>query len=243
MVSITTKNLNVKFPLAGVPLKRMLLNTFSKANRPVATPTGFHALKNISLELKQGDRLAVLGNNGAGKTTLLRTLAGIYEPFSGEIEVDGFVTSLISVTAGMEMNLSGRENIYVKGAYMGLSAEQMSAIESDVIEFAELGDFIDEPVKRYSSGMIVRLAFAISTSIPVDILLLDEWLSAGDKNFIEKSEKRMSDLVGRSSILVFASHSMAHLQTWCNKAIVMNNGESSVLFDDVDEAIDLYMTS
>jgi len=242
MSSIKLTNVNVKFPISKAPLKRMVLDKVTRLGKKDNFSDGYyHALNNINLSLNKGDRLALIGKNGAGKTTLLKTLSGIYEPFSGSIKLEGNITPLTNVTAGMEMELSGRENLRIKGAFMNLSDEQIDQIEDDVIEFANLGKFIDLPVKNYSSGMIVRLAFAIATALPVDILLLDEWLSAGDIDFVEKSEQRMRKYVGSSSILVFASHSMDLLRSWCNKAVIVEKGVISDVYDDTSYAIEKYL--
>lgn len=242
MTSIELSQVNVKFPLGGIPLKRRILNLLSRGASGKSVES-FHALKDISLSLVKGDRLGLIGGNGAGKTTLLRTLAGVYEPFSGNITTIGSVTSLISVTAGLEMHLTGRQNIRIKGLYMGLAEPVIQSVEAEVVEFADIGAFIDLPLKKYSSGMLVRLAFAISTSFPVEILLLDEWLSAGDKDFADKSELRMKEVVGGASIMVLASHSMSHIETWCNKAVIVRNGEISPVYGDVSEAVQDYQSS
>lgn len=183
------------------------------------------ALHNLSFELKDGDRVALLGHNGAGKTTLLRMLSGVYQPTSGEAIIQGEVGSLIDLSLGIDNEASGRENIFVRGALLGLKRQQIQDKISEIIEFSELGDFIDMPVRTYSSGMHLRLAFAVSTIVRPEILLMDEWLSVGDENFKHKAEARLSNLVAATKILVIATHSRALAETTCNRAIWLEHGQ------------------
>lgn len=241
MANYLLESVDVNFSLDNIPLRKKILSGVKSTPREGRfQEKEFRALRKIDLKLEDGDRLALIGGNGAGKTTLLRTLAGIYEPCSGNFERSGSLHALLNVTAGMEMNLSGRENLRIKALHMGLSEKKIKSIEEDVLDFANLGSFIDVPVVKYSSGMVVRLAFAISTAIRTDILLLDEWLSAGDASFLEKSEKRMKEFVSASSILVFASHAPDLLINWCNKAIVLEKGEIAFSSNDVESAIEFY---
>lgn len=185
-------------------IKNSLLKKFTKDK---VLPHSVKALSNITLQLKDGDRLGVMGPNGAGKSTLLRTLAGVYLPTSGTIEVKGRVASLIDISLGMEVEATGFENIRMRGIMMGLSLKQIKSMEDEIADFSGLGDFLHMPIRTYSTGMHMRLGFAVSTAVEADIILMDEWLSVGDSEFILKAEKRLENFIERSSILVIASHS------------------------------------
>lgn len=195
------------------------------------------ALRDISFELEAGDRFAVVGHNGAGKSTLLRVLAGVLEPSVGYLRVEGRMVALLDIMLGITPQVSGYENIFIRGAYLGFSRAEMEEKVSDIENFADLGRFLDLPVSTYSSGMLARLAFAIATCQEPEILILDEWLGAGDVHFVEKADERMQALLEHSTILVFASHSKALLEQWCNRAIVLEQGRGR-LFESVTEAYD-----
>jgi len=193
------------------------------------------ALQNISIDIKDGDRLGLVGPNGAGKTTLLRLMAGIYFPTTGTIETVGKVSSLFSPGVGMDPEDTGYDNIYTCGLYLGLSNKEIEELIPDIEEFTELGDYLAIPVRTYSTGMMVRLAFAITTAIHPEILLLDEGLGAGDARFANKAEERVNALIGRASIIVIASHSEGLIRQMCNKAIYLEEGviRASGSVDDV----------
>lgn len=179
------------------------------------------ALRDLSLNLKSGDRLGVMGPNGAGKSTLLRVIAGIYAPTSGSIEVKGRIASLIDISLGMELEASGYENIRMRGVMMGLSLKQIKSLEEEIADFTELGPYLNMPIRSYSTGMHMRLGFAVSTAVPADILLMDEWLSVGDEAFKIKAEKRLEDYVNKSSILVLASHSKETIEKLTNLQLLL----------------------
>lgn len=183
------------------------------------------ALNDINLEIHSGDRVGLYGHNGAGKTSLLRMIAGIYEPTGGELEVSGRISSLLDVALGMDMEATGYENILMRGMILGLSTEQIRKLTPSIVEFSGLGDFVAVPVRTYSSGMVLRLAFSIVTSIQPDILLLDEWLSVGDADFVQKAEERMRSLVDSASILVLASHSRPVIEDVCNIIVTLEHGK------------------
>jgi lipopolysaccharide transport system ATP-binding protein len=185
-------------------IKKSLLKNFTKDK---VLPHSVKALNNITLNLKDGDRLGVMGPNGAGKSTLLRTLAGVYHPTSGSIDVSGSIASLIDISLGMDAEATGYENIRMRGIIMGMKLKQIKTIEEEIAEFTELGNFLELPIRTYSTGMHMRLGFAVSTTVPADIILMDEWLSVGDSDFLIKAEKRLHDYIQKSSILVIASHS------------------------------------
>lgn len=188
-----------------------------------------HALKNISLDIKAGERVGLLGHNGAGKSTFLRMVAGLYPISSGTRVVKGTVRSLFDLSLGFEPDATGRENILYRGLLLGLTPQFMREIEADVAAYADLGEFIDYPLKTYSAGMQVRLAFAISTAVGGDVLLLDEVIGAGDANFMEKAKRRILNLVEQSEILILASHDFSALQSLCQRGVVLHHGR--VAFD------------
>jgi lipopolysaccharide transport system ATP-binding protein len=182
------------------------------------------ALRDISFTLTSGDRLGLIGGNGAGKTTLLRTLAGIYEPVMGRVRVQGSLSALLDTSLGMNIDGTGRENIMLRGLYDGLSRSELSRLEDDVAAFAGLGDFLDLPLRTYSSGMLVRLGFAMATAIRPQILLMDEWFLAGDSEFMEKAQKRLEDMVRGAEILVLSTHQTVVVQNWCTRVLWLDQG-------------------
>lgn len=221
MPSIKLQNVSVQFPIYSFhsrSLKNSLVGkiTGGEIGRNVSNQVSVTALRDLSLNLKSGDRLGVMGPNGAGKSTLLRVIAGIYEPTSGSIEVKGRIASLIDISLGMELEASGFENIRMRGVMMGLSLKQIKLLEEEIAEFTELGPYLNMPIRSYSTGMHMRLGFAVSTAVPADILLMDEWLSVGDEAFKIKAEKRLEDYVNKSSILVLASHSKETIEKLTN---------------------------
>ena len=183
------------------------------------------SLNNINLEIKDGERIGLLGPNGVGKSTLLRVLGGAYIPTGGEALIEGKVGSLIDVSLGIDTESTGIENIYLRAALLQIPKKIVDDQLDSIISFTELGEFINMPVRTYSSGMHMRLAFAVSTMIRPEILLMDEWLSVGDLNFQKKAEKRLNDLIKRSSILVIASHSRQLIEKCCSRAILLENGQ------------------
>lgn len=243
-VSIEACDISVLFPLYhghSRSLKKMLYAAASgrlaedKQHRVVV-----RALSNINFSLKRGERLGLVGSNGAGKTTLLRVLAGIYEPVGGHVRLNGTLNALLDTSLGMNPELTGRENIMLRGLYGGLSGPALEQLESDVIEFAELSDFIDLPMRIYSAGMAVRLGFALATAIRPRILLMDEWFLAGDAAFMEKARRRMEDMVRSADILVLSTHSATIVQEWCTRVIWLEKG--CIRADGaVDEVLEQYL--
>lgn len=183
-----------------------------------------HALKNINISVKDGERLAIIGHNGAGKSTFLKTVAGIYPPTSGKLTVSGKISSMFELATGFEMESSGWDNIYLRGLMLGEAPDSIKSKMKEIAEFSELGDFLNMPVKYYSSGMFIRLAFSVSTSIKPDILLLDEIVAAGDAAFLEKATKRMKEMVEISKIMILVTHSMESAIEMCNRCIWMERG-------------------
>jgi lipopolysaccharide transport system ATP-binding protein len=182
------------------------------------------ALRRISFSLAPGDRLGLIGGNGAGKTTLLRSLAGIYAPVRGRIRVVGQLHALLDPSLGMHMELTGRENIMLRGLYSGFSRARIDRLAQDVQDFAELGEFIDLPLRIYSAGMVVRLGFALATAIDPQVLLMDEWFLAGDAGFMDKARARLERMVRGAEILVLSSHQHGVIAEWCTRVIWLDQG-------------------
>jgi len=194
------------------------------------------ALRNITVDIKHGDRIALIGKNGSGKTTLLRVLAGVYEPVSGTVTRNGEVSALFDLTLGMNPEATGYENIHTRALYLGLSPQKIEEREADIVAFSELGESLARPIRTYSTGMLLRLAFAISTCVQPEVLLLDEWIGVGDALFLAKAEERLNQLVDRSSVLVLASHSPDLLRRFCTKGILLNEGRL-MHFGPIDDVL------
>lgn len=222
---ITLERVNLHY--ASVAYKerslKALLGKYMKKNNRVRVED-IHALKDVSVHIKKGDRVGLLGHNGAGKSTFLKTVAGLYPISSGHLTVQGQVRSLFDLSLGFEPDASGRENILYRGLLLGLTPKAIRQKEEEIVAFAGLGAFIDYPIKTYSAGMQVRLAFAISTMVGGDILLLDEVIGAGDANFMLKAKERISGLINQADILLLASHDNAALQDICNRGLVFHHG-------------------
>lgn len=197
------------------------------------------ALKNVSFEIFEGESVGIIGNNGAGKSTLLKMITGVAFPDNGEVQVNGSVAALLELTAGFALEMSGRENIYLRGYTLGLKDSYIKEIEPKIIEFAELGDYIDQPVRTYSSGMKMRLGFAINVNIEPDILVIDEALSVGDASFKKKCLNRVGEIVKQGKTILFVSHSKESVKEMCQKAIYLKKGEIKFA-GDVNEAFEVY---
>jgi ABC-type polysaccharide/polyol phosphate transport system ATPase subunit len=245
MASITLEDVGVDFVLyhgsARSLKKSVLRNTVGGiiGNRAQDDRSVVRALNHISLTVKDGDRLALVGENGAGKSTLLRVLAGIYRPTSGKIAVQGRRVPLFDIAIGADEEATGRENIALRGLLMGLTRAEIDQRIDEISEFSGLGDFLDLPTKTYSSGMMLRLLFSIATSLDSEILLMDEWIAAGDEKFLARAHQRLRELVEQSSILVLASHSASLLRSVCNRAVLLRAGEI-VASGSVDEILEQY---
>lgn len=200
------------------------------------------ALEDINLSFHSGDRIGLIGHNGAGKSTLLRVLAGIYAPTKGIVTKQGKVVPLLDISLGMDENSTGLQNIRLRGLLLGMKHREILQKQHEIAEFSELGDYLHLPIRTYSSGMRVRLAFAISTAIDADILLLDEVMGVGDATFMNKAEKRLSELRNRSEIVVLAMHSNYEIRRTCNKVIWMDNGKVK-MFGLSHDVIDAYLTT
>jgi ABC-type polysaccharide/polyol phosphate transport system ATPase subunit len=227
--SLRLRDISVEFPIysgGSRSLKKLLFNATTQGNlaRDARDRITVQALTGINLEIEHGDRLGIIGANGAGKSTLLKVLAGIYTPTHGSVLTSGRVSALLTASLGLNPEATGRENIIIRGMYMDVRPRDMRARVDEIAEFTELGYYMDMPVRTYSSGMTIRLCFAVATSLRPEILLMDEWLSAGDAVFLSKARQRMDDFVSSSGILVLASHSMDLLREWCNRAILLEQG-------------------
>ena len=225
---IDVTGLSVDFPLyhaSARSLKKMVFSTMTgRMGSDAKHRVVVQALRDISFTVKAGDRLGLIGGNGAGKTTLLRTLAGIYEPVDGRVFVRGRLSVLLDPSLGMNPELSGRENIMLRGLYSGLDKAAIKRLEDDVCAFAELDEFINLPVRIYSAGMIVRLGFALTTAILPQVLLMDEWFLAGDATFFEKARARLEDMVRGAEILVLATHHANVIMNWCTRVLWLEDG-------------------
>nr|WP_294553274.1 ABC transporter ATP-binding protein [uncultured Rhodopila sp.] len=226
---IEVENVSVWFPLyhgSSRSLKKMVVAAASgRLGQDQQQRVVVRALRDVHLSLDHGDRLGLVGSNGAGKTTLLRVLAGIYEPVIGRVRVQGSLNALLDPSLGMNMELTGRENILLRGLYNGLPKPMLPRLEEDVAEFAELSDFLDLPVRIYSAGMVVRLGFALATAIKPQILLMDEWFLAGDAVFLEKAKHRLEEMVRGADILVLSSHQADIIRDWCTRVLWLDQGQ------------------
>ena len=230
MPSISLKNCSLQLPIYGTinrSLKGAVMASATGGKIAAASRhvTVVQALKDINLEFRAGDRVGLVGHNGAGKTTLLRMIAGIYEPTAGGVVVDGRVSSFINLGLGMDLEATGRENILLCGLMFGMEFDEIRALSPAIGEFSGLGEFLDMPVRTYSSGMTMRLVFSIVTSVPAEILVMDEWMSVGDQDFAVHAEQRLRELVDAASILVLASHDAAVIDKLCNVIVRLEHGE------------------
>jgi len=245
LTSLVLDRVTIEFPIYGAhPTLRSLLVSSRTGGAivrqgPSSKRVVVRALENISLSIQDGDRVGLIGHNGAGKSTLLRVMAGVYEPVAGSIHLNGKVSPLFNVSPGLDVDDTGYENILNCGLFLGMSPAEIAEKTPDIAEFTELGEYLDLPVRTYSTGMLTRLGFAIATAIDPEILLLDEGLGAGDARFADRAKQRVDRLVERSSILVLASHGDSLIRAMCNKAVLMDGGRV-VAFGPVDETLDLY---
>jgi len=244
VASLTVRGLSVDFPIYHGNSRSLKKHIFARASGRLQQDDKsrivVNALRDISLDLRSGDRLGLIGGNGAGKTTLLRTLAGIYEPVHGRIEIQGRIGALLDPNLGMNSELTGRENIVLRGLYNGYPRPEIDQLERDVEAFAGLGDFLDLPMRFYSAGMTVRLGFALATAIRPEVLLMDEWFLAGDAAFMEKASVRLESVVNQAEILVLSSHSPGVILNWSTRVIRMDGGR---IVDDgpPQEVMDRYL--
>ena len=237
-IVVDVKNVSMRFNLAEQKVdsvKEYLLKIVKKDLRF----NEFYALKDISFQIEKGDAVALMGMNGSGKSTLLKVIAGVLYPTVGTVSVRGSIAPLIELGAGFDMELTARENVFLNGAVLGISRKEMESHMDQIVEFSELQDFMDVPLKNYSSGMRARLGFAIATIISADILIVDEVLSVGDARFKKKSKNRMMELMGGGTTVLFVSHDSGIVRSLCTKAIWLDHGKI-VAQGNVDEICDKY---
>lgn len=226
MTHIHVENLSIKFRIyhdRSPSLKDYFANLIKRKHQ--ASHSDFWAVNDVSFEVKAGDRVGIIGHNGAGKSTLLKGLCRVYTPSAGRVSLDGRLAPLLEIGAGFHPEFTGRENIYLNGAILGYSKQQLSEIEPEVIAFAELEEFIDTPVKYYSTGMYMRLAFSLATAMHPDILVLDEIFAGGDAAFLVKAKKRMHDLIDKADIMILVSHDHLLVKSLCNRVVWMDHGK------------------
>jgi len=238
--AIRVENVSMMFHMHKEKIDNLKEYVIRLARRKVAY-TEFWALRDISFTVQPGERLGVLGFNGAGKSTLLKVIAGVMKPTMGTVEIRGVVAPLLELGAGFDMNYSGRENIFLYGATMGFSRKYIQARYDEILEFSELKDFIDAPVKNYSSGMRARLGFSIATAVEPEVLIVDEVLSVGDAKFRNKSEAKIQSMFDRGVTVLFVSHNTAQVRSLCNTAILLDKGRI-IAQGDADEVCDVYDT-
>jgi ABC-type polysaccharide/polyol phosphate transport system ATPase subunit len=238
--AIVVRDLGIRYSLRltrRTTLKGSLADLFRRGDR--SRPTHFWALRNLHLHLDHGESLAVIGPNGAGKSTLLLALAGILQPSEGEVRINGSVSTLLTLGAGFDAELTGRDNIDLAAAFLGIDHRLMAELSPSIIEFADIGPFIDAPVKTYSTGMKARLGFAIATAVTPDILLLDEVLGTGDQTFRARSQARIKELVDKAKAIVLVTHDLTFVTEFCNRAVLLEQG-TLVAEGDPAEIVGLY---
>ena len=242
-ISCKLENVNVDLPIVegGSNFKRALLSPFlpKKNDRLLRSSNVVHAIRDVSFTVSHSERIGVVGPNGAGKTTLLRLLAGSYFPTSGNVHINGSITAVLNVGVGMDYDMTGYDNIETCGMLLGMSRKDIRYIRPDIVEFSGLGEFIDMPVRTYSSGMMLRLSFAIATAFNPDILLIDEIIGVGDALFASKARQRIEKLIVDARVLFVASHDEAIIREFCNKVIFLENG-SLKFFGEAEEGLQAY---
>ena len=199
----------------------------------------FWALKNVSFDVQKGEVLGIIGHNGAGKSTLLKVISGILKPTSGNLEVHGNIVPMLELGSGFDTDLTGRENIFLNGSILGYSERYLKEKYDEIVDFSELGKFIDVPIRNYSSGMMMRLAFSIATVVKPEILIVDEILAVGDADFQDKSKKRMLELMGGGATVLFVSHSLEQIREMCGRVLWLEHGEVKMI-GNTDDVCDLY---
>lgn len=242
MARVSLRNVEVGFPIFSSQTRSLKTAVFTKLGGALAghdNTVFIRALDNISLDLADGDRLALIGHNGAGKTTFLRVVAQVYPPQKGEITIVGRSSSFTDITLGMDPEATGWQNIVFRCVFLGLTFAEAKELAPAIGEFSELGQYLDLPVRTYSTGMFLRLAFAISTAVQPDIVIMDEMIGTGDEAFIQKARGRMTELLSKARILILASHSKHILKDFCNKALWLEKGRARLL-GPVDEVLDAY---
>ena len=238
-VALKVENISIRFNLSKEKVDNLKELIIKKLKGQKIHFNEFWALKNINFELQKGDRLGILGLNGAGKSTLLKVIAGVYKPTTGTVKRYGHIAPMIELGAGFDPNYTGRENVFLYGSVLGFSREFLEEKYDEILEFSELGEFIDVPIKNYSSGMRARLGFSIATVVEPEILILDEVLSVGDAKFRKKCERKMQKMFDHGVTVLFVSHSLAQVKRLCNKAILLEHGQL-IAQGDIDDVSEIY---
>jgi ABC-2 type transport system ATP-binding protein/lipopolysaccharide transport system ATP-binding protein len=245
VASIELDQVTIEFPIYNARGRSLTVELFRRTvggliQSDSSSYVSVVALRDINLVLNDGDRLGLIGHNGAGKTTLLRVLAGIYEPLSGRVKIRGTVASLTDITMGMDVERTGYENIVLRGVFLGLEPKEMRRMIPDIEAFTELGEFLTLPLRTYSSGMLLRLAFAVTTAVIPEVLIMDELIGAGDAAFMVKAMARLNQMISNSRILVIASHDIETIRRLCTKAALLQTGRI-VTIGPVEEVISTYL--
>jgi ABC-type polysaccharide/polyol phosphate transport system ATPase subunit len=228
MAHISLRDVSISFPIFTQHTRSLKTAMYSRLGGRLSSHNDtviVQALRNVSLELGDGDRLGIIGHNGAGKTTLLRVISGVYPPRSGEAMINGEVSSFTDIALGMDSEATGWQNIIFRCVFLGLTFAKAKALAPSIGEFSELGEYLDLPVRTYSAGMFVRLAFSISTAVQPDIVVMDEMIGAGDHSFLAKAQQRVAELLECARILVLASHSNEIIRSFCNKVLWLEKGQ------------------
>ncbi len=236
--AITVSNVSMVFNLASEKVDSLKEYVLKLLQRKLMMHP-FHALREIDLEIQRGDAVALIGANGSGKSTLLKVIAGVMSPTVGEVRVNGSIAPLIELGAGFDMDLTARENVFLNGAVLGYDRKYMQEHFDSIIDFAELWEFVDVPVKNFSSGMIARLGFSIATEVRADVLIVDEVLAVGDFRFQQKCQQRMAEMMANGTTLLFVSHSTQQVRQLCSKAVWLHKGRVQK-YGDVNEVCDCY---
>ncbi len=246
---IEVQNVSMRFNLGiekNASLKQMAVDVFSKkaraARRERKKQNEFWALQDVSFKVEKGEVVGFVGSNGAGKSTLLKVVAGVMKPTKGKVLIGGNICPMIELGAGFDMDLNARENIYLNGAVMGYSKDFIESKFQEIVDFSELHDFLDVPVRNFSSGMVARLAFSVATIVEPEILIVDEILSVGDLNFQQKSENKMRSLISGGTTVLYVSHSIESIKSLCNKVVWLDHGKV-VMAGDTKEVCDKYYKS
>ncbi len=243
-ISIDLKNVVLDYPVydySALSLQKAIVSLASAGliSKPRDGVVRVRSVSNLSLSLKAGDKLAIIGGNGAGKTSLLKLIAGIYEPTSGQSSVCGKITTILGTGFGLDEEATGYQNIVLGGVALGYTLKEMKECVDEIATFSELGEFLNMPLRTYSAGMRARLAFGVATCKSPDIVIIDEGIGAGDAHFIEKANKRLENFLNYANIMIMASHSSGLLKKFCNKCLYMKNGKALFL-GDLDEALAMY---
>ncbi|MYZ47751.1 ABC transporter ATP-binding protein [Propylenella binzhouense] len=245
MSVVSLANVSLEYPIFNSGSRSLQIHLYKALGGHIAVHDHklvVEALRDVTLELEDGDRLGIVGHNGAGKTSLLRVLSGVYTPTSGSARVDGAVSSLTDITLGMDLEANGWDNIVFRSVFLGLTFREARRKAPEIGAFTELGDFLNLPIRTYSAGMFLRLAFAISTSVNADVIIMDEMIGAGDASFVEKAQKRIEELLGTTRVVVLASHNLAILSQIANKVLWLEKGCVRML-GPTQDVLGAYMAS